>query len=816
MEEIEERREENEAPIEKVYVAVGKEVRESKANLIWALQNFDRNKKLVIVHVHKPATTINIMGAQFPVSQLAEQEVKAYQVVEKGKMDKVLKDYTDICSSQKVEVEKIVIEKDDTAQGIIDLIHEHGVTELVMGAAADRRYSRRLKTLRSRKAILVEQKAELWCKILFVCRGNLICTREATEGVISPRAASSSSSSPSTRSNSLVSDLHRLTAQPSMQSSYFPPRSNSINCTYAEDMLLTMASNNSSQWTNGSSHKETMDSYSTEKPGPSNVLEKGPSTVPYDAEDGYQTESSSPHNGSADEVSIEDIDLYDRLRGAITEAEDLKNEAYEATRRRQKAERDLLEASKKAKAAESLHLQELRRRKDVEERLAREKLEMEQDKQQLDNILAQINRAREQRIALELRISESEAMVNDFEKKLTEAYHLLESLRQEQLMNAERKEQDHSSSTDFKFNSREFVYQELIHATNGFDESKKIGEGSHGSIFKGHLDNSIVAIKMLNHDYYQKHEFSQKVENITKARHPNLISLVGACLEAHALIYEYAPHGSLEDYLHKKNHSMTWQVRARVASELCNVLTYLHSTQPNPIAHGNLKPSNILFDSNYSVKLSDLHLGMAFSRSHISRRSTVAYVEPELLATGELIPACDMYSFGVLLLVLLSGRPAFRIKKVVQEALDKETLHEVLDGSAGDWPLEETKELARLALRCCDTKRGSRPVIEEVCKVVEPLMNAAKTSKLRSWSIGSESEFGGSVPSYFMCPILKEIMKDPQIAADGFTYEAEAIKGWLQSGHDTSPMTNLKLPSDELTPNHALRSAIQEWQQRRR
>lgn len=243
--------------------------------------------------------------------------------------------------------------------------------------------------------------------------------------------------------------------------------------------------------------------------------------------------------------------------------------------------------------------------------------------------------------------------------------------------------------------------------------------------------------------------------NINNARHPHLISLVGACTEAHALIYEYAPHGSLEDYLHRKNHLMTWQVRARVASELSSVLTYLHSTQPNPIAHGNLKPSNILFDSNYSVKLSDLHLGVAFPQSYYPRRSTVAYVEPELLATGELIPACDMYSLGVLLLVLLSGRPAFRIKKVVQEALDKETLHEVLDGSAGDWPLEETKELAKLALRCCDIKRDSRPLVEEISKVVEPLMDAAKASKLQSWSIGSDSELGGSVPSYFMCPILK-------------------------------------------------------------
>lgn len=152
----------------------------------------------------------------------------------------------------------------------------------------------------------------------------------------------------------------------------------------------------------------------------------------------------------------------------------------------------------------------------MEVRLAREKLEMEQDKQQLDNILAQINRASEQRIALELHISESETTVNDFEKKLSEAYRLLESLREEQLMNSERKEDVHLSSKDLKSTSREFVYQELIQATNGFDESKKIGEGSHGSIFMGLIDNTTVAIKMLNHDHYQKHEFSRKVLFFTK------------------------------------------------------------------------------------------------------------------------------------------------------------------------------------------------------------------------------------------------------------------------------------------------------------
>ncbi|EEC74270.1 hypothetical protein OsI_09502 [Oryza sativa Indica Group] len=87
----------------------------------------------------------------------------------------------------------------------------------------------------------------------------------------------------------------------------------------------------------------------------------------------------------------------------------------------------------------------------------------------------------------------------------------------------------------------------------------------------------------------------------------------------------------------------------------------------------------------------------------------------------------------------------------------------------------------------------------------------------RSWSSVSSSSDGGEggAPSYFVCPILKEVMRDPQIAGDGFSYEAEAIREWLRSGRDTSPMTNLKLPRRELVPNHPLRDAIHHWRLRR-
>jgi hypothetical protein len=118
----------------------------------------------------------------------------------------------------------------------------------------------------------------------------------------------------------------------------------------------------------------------------------------------------------------------------------------------------------------------------------------------------------------------------------------------------------------------------------------------------------------------------------------------------------------------------------------------------------------------------------------------------------------------------------------------------VLDAGAG-WPPERGREVALMGLRCCGGDDGVG--LEEARGVLE--------------AAASTGSGGGAPPSYFVCPILKEVMRDPQIAGDGFTYDAEAIKEWLGSGHDTSPMTNLKLPTQKLLPNHALRDAIHHW-----
>jgi hypothetical protein len=286
-----------------------------------------------------------------------------------------------------------------------------------------------------------------------------------------------------------------------------------------------------------------------------------------------------------------------------------------------------------------------------------------------------------------------------------------------------------------------------------------------------------------------------QVAVLSRLRHPNLVALIGACQEAFGLVYEFLPNGSLEDRLAciKNTPPLTWQTRTKIICEMCSALIFLHSNKPHPVVHGDLTLANILLDANLVSKLGDFGLCQLLAQSN---------------SNGELTPRCEVYSLGVIILRLLTGRPPQNIGEVVKDAMRREELHAVLDPTAGDWPFVQANQLAHIELRCAEERQMCRPDLAgEVWKVVEPLMKAASLTAGRLAALPDDAH----APNYFVCPIFQEVMSDPHVAADGFTYEA--VRGWFDSGHDTSPMTNLKLAHCELTPNRALRSAILEWQQ---
>ncbi|XP_078155685.1 U-box domain-containing protein 70-like [Carex rostrata] len=439
--------------------------------------------------------------------------------------------------------------------------------------------------------------------------------------------------------------------------------------------------------------------------------------------------------------------------------------------------------------------------------------------QQNDNLI-QLEDLDKKKLELEKHISDLELDYN----KLQQERDNLKQERDNAIKDAQelRTKKGHRFANSDMLPSSKFSLSELEQATQNFSDLLKIGEGGFGCVYRGSLRNTTVAIKKLNPESLQgSSEFQQEVDILTRVRHPNIVNLIGSCSEISALIYEFLPNGSLEDHLTCADNtsSLTWQARTRIISEICLGLVFLHSNKPHLVIHGDLKPENILLDANFVSKLSDFGISRMIKQSETNTTAfyrtihpvgTLGYFDPQFLQTGKLTTKSDVYSFGIIVLRLLTGKPAMNITSLVEEGMQPGRLQSIVDKSAGKWPFDLAEKLAKLGLKCANLDRRRRPDIIQVWATIEPVIKAASQLKAHS-SVGSSSFNKEHVPSLFICPISQEIMKDPCIAADGFTYEAEAIKTWLNRGHDTSPMTNLVLPHHNLIPNHDLRSAIQEW-----
>ncbi|CAI9100637.1 OLC1v1037772C1 [Oldenlandia corymbosa var. corymbosa] len=363
---------------------------------------------------------------------------------------------------------------------------------------------------------------------------------------------------------------------------------------------------------------------------------------------------------------------------------------------------------------------------------------------------------------------------------------------------------------------RRYSAKEIEEATGVFSEEKVIGSGAYGKVYNCHLDHTPVAIKILQSDASnKKDEFLKEVEVLSLLRHPHIVLLLGACPELGCLVYEYMENGSLEDYLFPENSRspLPWVVRFRIVYEVACGLAFLHNSGPEPIVHRDLKPGNILLNKNYVAKIGDVGLAKIISDvvpDNVTeyRNSMIAgtfcYMDPEYQRTGTLRPKSDVYALGVIALQLLTATHPNGIIHKVEKAIRTGSFYDILDKSVPNWPLAQVEELAQVALKCCKLRCRDRPDLEtEVLPVLKRLAGFADATRR-----GDTNKF--PAPSHYCCPILLELMQEPYIAADGFTYERLAIETWL-SRCDISPVTKRKMPNKVLTPNHILSSAIQDW-----
>ncbi|KAL0299535.1 UNVERIFIED_CONTAM: U-box domain-containing protein 32 [Sesamum radiatum] len=793
-----------------LYVAVGRNVKEGKSLLTWALENFD-GRNICLVHVHQPTNLVSLLNGKLSTSKLKNHVVKACQEFERLKIQKLMNQYLLFLSQTGKQADTVWIEMRNIEKGILQLITQHSIRRLIMGAGAETFKSKILSETNSTKAMVVCQQAPISCHIWFVSQGRPIYARPVGFG---SHLTTTVTLSPSTRSSGtiLARDPNENMDVGAENVQYFELPNRSI-----DDVVSTMSPSAPTvgQTSGGGS--------------PSPLKVERPA---------YLTCSSSNTSLDSEFQDEEICDLRNKLEHTMIDAENSKHRTIEESLRWWRAEEDALEAMHKAEAAESLCKEETNRCKEMEELLHRQKQEMETMKSQHDQVSKELQLIQDQKPALESQLRQAYDSEKELEDKIIQAVNLLitfkgtrdrlqieydSAIRKVNKYRALQKEDPLGISSAHFFG---ISFSDIIEATQNFKPSQKIGEGRYGSVFKGVLCHVKVAIKMLPSMGSQSDsEFKNEVEFLSRVRHPNLVTLIGACPESRSLVYEYIENGSLEDYLsgRAKSGSLSWQSRIKIAIDICSAILFLHANNICCV-HGNLKPSDILLDANFVTKISDYGINNLISENENPSSfhtlgskndpEKLAYMDPESFENGKLTTESDVYSFGVILLRLLTARPAMSVIRDVKCAMERGNLDAVLDTSAGEWPLKQAKQLAHLALRCCEEDPMDRPdLASEIWAVLEPMRELCNSSQITSTASFMDSRSQHKIPSHFVCPIYQEVMKDPHIAGDGFTYEAEAIRGWFNSGHKTSPMTNLKLDNCDLLPNYALYYAIQEWQQ---
>ncbi|XP_041965323.1 interleukin-1 receptor-associated kinase 4 isoform X1 [Alosa sapidissima] len=289
-----------------------------------------------------------------------------------------------------------------------------------------------------------------------------------------------------------------------------------------------------------------------------------------------------------------------------------------------------------------------------------------------------------------------------------------------------------------------FSYHELMKITGNWDDrptsmgGNKLGEGGFGIVYKGCLNNTHVAVKKLNMmddispDELQI-QFNQEIQTLMVLEHENLVNMVGfSCDTEHpCLVYAYMPNGSLLDRLACLDNTppLSWHRRYIIAVGTAKGLEYLHS---NHHVHRDVKSANILLDEKLVSKISDFGL----TRASAKRTSTTvmtekvvgttAYMAPEALR-GEITPKSDIYSFGVVLLEIISGlppvdeerKPKF-LMEVKDEIEDEEMeLEDLVDKKMDSVDLSSVEKIFGLACHCLNDKKGKRPSMEEVLRVLK-------------------------------------------------------------------------------------------------
>ncbi|WVZ49581.1 hypothetical protein U9M48_000923 [Paspalum notatum var. saurae] len=280
---------------------------------------------------------------------------------------------------------------------------------------------------------------------------------------------------------------------------------------------------------------------------------------------------------------------------------------------------------------------------------------------------------------------------------------------------------------------------DIVIASRNFHKTKIVGEGAHGTVYKVTLDVggrvATVAVKRCKAiDESRKKEFVQELVILCHLSHPNIVKLVGCCLEFEApmLVYEFVQNGNLNLLLHGRPRCrVSLPTRLRIAAEAAEALAHLHMHPMHPVLHGDVKPENILLADGWTVKVSDFGCSTIKDNIQVVPKGTLAYLDPEFLHTFQLTDKGDVYSFGVVLVELLTRKKPRSTSKeeknmawIFQESMRQGTLHELLDKDIvpkGESSMVVIKQVAEVASTCLAVPSAIRPSMEQVAQQLRQL-----------------------------------------------------------------------------------------------
>ncbi|XP_019250676.1 PREDICTED: probable receptor-like protein kinase At5g47070 isoform X1 [Nicotiana attenuata] len=311
------------------------------------------------------------------------------------------------------------------------------------------------------------------------------------------------------------------------------------------------------------------------------------------------------------------------------------------------------------------------------------------------------------------------------------------------------------SLSDRPSNLRVFTFSELKSATKNFNRTTKIGEGGFGCVYKATVkggEDSVkkidVAVKQLGRRGLQGHkEWVTEVNVLGVAEHQNLVKLVGYCAEddergiQRLLVYEYMPNRSVENHLSARSETpLSWAMRLKIAQDSARGLTYLHEEMDVQIIFRDFKSSNILLDEQWNAKLSDFglaRLGPPEGLTHVSTAvvGTMGYAAPEYVQTGRLTSKSDVWSYGVFLYELITGRrPLDRNRPRSEQKLlewvkpyisDSKKFQHILDPRLEGKISRSAQKLSIVANRCLVRHPKSRPKMSEVLEMVNKVVESS-------------------------------------------------------------------------------------------